>query len=154
SATTPRDARPCHDDRGGRDRPGHNKKAARAKAAPLRLCAGDAPYLSWSATLSMPALAQTSSLSPPGAPDTPIAPMVSSPTLIGSAPWAGTMLVSRSAPAVGLSLIAVANSPDGRRWAFDVKAFFIEFSRVWGPVPSPRMATITSPLRPTTLADT
>src|SRR5262249_30881865 len=80
----------------------------------------NAAYFSWSATLSMAALAQASSLSPPGAPDTPIAPMVSSPTLIGSAPWAGTMLVRRSAPGVRLSLSDAANSPDGRRWAFAV----------------------------------
>ena len=43
-------------------------------------------HLSWSATLSIPALMQASSFSPPGAPDAPAAPMVSSPTLIGSAP--------------------------------------------------------------------
>src|SRR6516162_4244204 len=30
----------------------------------------------------------------------------------------------------------------------------MEFSSVWGPVSSPRIATITSPLRPTTLAET
>src|SRR5262249_3204244 len=76
-----------------------------------------AAYFNWSATLSMPALAQASSLSPPGAPETPMAPMVSSPTLIGSAPCAGVMLVRLRAPAVGLSLTDVANSPDERRCA-------------------------------------
>ena len=50
-------------------------------------------YFNWSATLSMPALAQTSSFSPPGAPETPTAPITSSPTLIGRAPWAATTLV-------------------------------------------------------------
>ena len=45
-------------------------------------------HLSWSATLSMAALTQTSSFSPPGAPETPAAPMTSSPTMIGSAPRA------------------------------------------------------------------
>ena len=63
----------------------------------------------------MPALAQASSLSPPGAPETPTAPMVSLPTLIGSAPCAGTMLFRYRAPAVGLPLTVSANSPDGRR---------------------------------------
>src|SRR5215471_6260646 len=64
------------------------------------------------ATLSMPALAQASSLSPPGAPDTPTAPIVSLPTLIGSAPRAGVMFVRKSAPAFGLPLTPSANSPD------------------------------------------
>src|SRR5580692_7391292 len=71
-------------------------------------------YFSASATLSMPALAQASSLSPPGAPETPTAPIVSLPTLIGSAPCAGTMLSRYRAPAVGLVLMVAANSPDGR----------------------------------------
>src|SRR6202163_3740168 len=71
-------------------------------------------YFKSEATLSMPALAQASSLSPPGAPETPTAPMVSSPTLIGSAPCAGTMLFRYRAPAVGFFLTASANSPDGR----------------------------------------
>jgi hypothetical protein len=48
------------------------------------------------ATLSMPALLQASSLSPPGAPETPMAPITSSPTLIGSAPWAVLIFVSES----------------------------------------------------------
>src|SRR5216684_2905718 len=52
-------------------------------------------YLSWSATLSRPALTQASSLSPPGAPDTPAAPITSSPILTGSAPCAATMLVGQ-----------------------------------------------------------
>jgi hypothetical protein len=51
-------------------------------------------YLSWSATLSMPAFEQASSFSPPGAPETPTATMTSSPALIGSAPWAAMMPVS------------------------------------------------------------
>src|SRR6266700_2112647 len=72
-------------------------------------------YFRSAATLSMPALAQASSLSPPGAPETPTAPIVSSPTLIGSAPCAATMLLRRSAPAVKLPLTPSANSPDGRR---------------------------------------
>jgi hypothetical protein len=37
-------------------------------------------YLSWSAILAMPALAQASSLSPPGAPLTAMAPIVSPST--------------------------------------------------------------------------
>src|SRR3984893_364098 len=71
-------------------------------------------YFNSEAALSMPALAQASSLSPPGAPETPTAPMVSLPTLIGSAPCAGTMLFRYRAPAVGFFLTASANSPDGR----------------------------------------
>ena len=71
-------------------------------------------YFRSAATLSMPALAQASSFSPPGAPDTPTAPMVSLPILIGSAPCAGVMLVRNSAPAFGLPLTPSANSPDDR----------------------------------------
>jgi hypothetical protein len=41
--------------------------------------------------LAMPASAQASSLSPPGAPLTPIAPMISSPALIGTPPAAPTV---------------------------------------------------------------
>src|ERR1700686_330742 len=85
-------------------------------------------YFNSEATLSMPALAQASSLSPPGAPETPTAPMVSLPTLIGSAPCAGTMLDRYRAPAVGLFLMVAANSPDGRLMVRAVWAFFMEFS--------------------------
>src|SRR5215472_4128584 len=72
----------------------------------------NADYFRSAATLSMPALAQASSFSPPGAPDTPTAPIVSLPILIGSAPCAGVMLVRKSAPAFGLPLTPSANSPD------------------------------------------
>src|ERR1700748_2279753 len=40
-------------------------------------------YFSAASTLARPALAQTSSFSPPGAPETPTPPMVSLPALIG-----------------------------------------------------------------------
>jgi hypothetical protein len=66
-----------------------NSRARHRDAAPQISGPSPRAYFSWSATLSMPALAQTSSLSPPGEPETPIAPMTSSPTLIGSAPCAG-----------------------------------------------------------------
>src|SRR5207247_9175525 len=75
-------------------------------------CAG---YLSWSLTLSMPACAQTSSLSPPGAPETPTPPIVSSPIMIGSAPRAATTLASISAPATGFWPTFSANLPEGVR---------------------------------------
>ena len=63
----------------------------------------------------MPALAHTSSLSPPGAPETPTAPSVSSPALIGSAPRAGIMLPRRNAPALGVLETFSANWPEGSR---------------------------------------
>src|SRR5882672_6895668 len=72
-------------------------------------------YFNCAATLSMPALAQASSLSPPGAPEMPMAPMVSLPTMIGSAPCAATKLVRKKFPALGLPLTASANFPDGAR---------------------------------------
>src|SRR6478735_4244941 len=43
-------------------------------------------YLSAASTLARPALAQASSFSPPGAPDTPMPPIVSLPALIGTPP--------------------------------------------------------------------
>src|ERR1700704_117031 len=73
---------------------------------------GSFAYFRSAATLSMPAWAQTSSFSPPGAPEMPTAPITSSPALIGSAPCAATMLVRNSAPATGLPLTPAANSPD------------------------------------------
>lgn len=45
-------------------------------------------YFSASATLAMPALTQASSLSPPGAPEAPAAPITSLPALIGTPPAA------------------------------------------------------------------
>jgi len=44
------------------------------------------PHFNLSTTLAMPAIAQASSLSPPTAPLTPTAPIVSLPTLIGTPP--------------------------------------------------------------------
>src|SRR5215470_189392 len=43
-----------------------------------------------SATLAMPALAHASSFSPPGAPETPTAPITSLPALIGTPPPSAT----------------------------------------------------------------
>lgn len=48
-------------------------------------------YFSCSATRAMPALAQTSSFSPPGAPETPTAPIVTLPILIGTPPPTATV---------------------------------------------------------------
>src|SRR6266566_3330090 len=90
-------------------------------------------YFNSEATLSMPALAQASSLSPPGAPEMPMAPMVSLPTMIGSAPCAATKLVRKKFPALGLPLTASANFPEGARVVRAVYAFFIEFSKVAKP---------------------
>src|SRR6267143_1194659 len=72
-------------------------------------------YFSMPATLSMPALTQASSFSPPGAPEAPAAPMVSSPTLIGSAPWFAITLLRWIRPSCGLALSRSTISPDGMR---------------------------------------
>src|SRR3982074_3814870 len=77
-------------------------------------------YFSVSAALSMPALAQTSSFSPPGAPETPTAPITSSPALIGSAPCAATTLVRWISGSSGLSCSRLAKSPDELRNVRDV----------------------------------
>src|SRR5207302_607322 len=56
-------------------------------------------YLSWSATLSIPALPQASSCGPPlGAPLSPTAPSVSLPILIGTPPWSGITSVNARWP--------------------------------------------------------
>src|SRR5262249_52353060 len=59
-------------------------------------------YLTLLFTLSSAACAQTSSLSPPGAPDTEMAPMISLPTLIGSAP-------RRAVPIFGSALTSASS---------------------------------------------
>src|SRR5215467_312818 len=88
------------------------RRAVEKSLPVVRGCCEEADHLRSAATLSMPALAQASSFSPPGAPDTPTAPIVSLPILIGSAPCAGVMFVRKSAPAFGLPLTPAANSPD------------------------------------------
>ena len=73
--------------RGARRRAAQDCRGRGKVAGSSRSCAKRSPaadHLSWSATLSMPACAQTSSL--PGEPDTPTAPITSLPTLIGSPP--------------------------------------------------------------------
>src|SRR5262249_14334916 len=77
-------------------------------------------HFSWSATLSSPALTQASSLSPPGAPDTPAAPITSSPIVIGRAPCAAITLVRWMAPSCGLSFRRLTISPEGMRNVRDV----------------------------------
>src|SRR6516165_7807114 len=100
--------------------PAVQNKTAQHRVLRRHILRKGAAYFNSSATLSMPALAQASSLSPPGAPETPMAPMVSSPTLIGNAPRVGTMLVRCRAPAVKLSLMASPKSPDDLRCALAV----------------------------------
>src|SRR5262249_54531400 len=111
-------------------------------------------HFSWSATLSRPAFTQASSFSPPGAPETPAAPMTSSPAVIGSAPRAVVKPVRYCAPIAGFFFNRSSISPDGMRKVRAVNAFLKLFSMVCGPVPSPRICTITSPLRPTMVAET
>src|SRR5258708_9256446 len=76
----------------------------------------------------MPGLEPASSFSPPGAPDTPTAPMTSSLALIGKAPCAAMIPVRCTAPVVGLSFTRWTNSPDGMR---NVQTF-----RVWAEIRS------------------
>src|SRR6185295_1739102 len=111
-------------------------------------------HLSRSATFLMPASTQASSFSPPGAPEAPIAPMTSSPTLIGSAPRPVVKPVRYCAPICGFFFSRSSISPDGMRKVRDVNAFLKLFSRVCGPVLSPRNWINGSPLRPTTVTDT
>src|SRR5215472_14951930 len=63
----------------------------------------------------MPAFTQASSLSPPGAPETPAAPITSSPTMIGSAPRAVVKPVRYCAPICGFFFSRSSISPEGMR---------------------------------------
>lgn len=65
-------------------------------------------YFSCSATLAMAAFAHTSSLSPPGAPLTPIAPIVSFPTLIGTPPANITVPATMGGGAMAPNAFAVS----------------------------------------------
>src|SRR5581483_2948198 len=73
---------------------------------------GFGPYLSWSATLSMPACEHTSSF--PGEPDTPTAPTISLPALMGRPPpRASTRLYWREPTVSGRSTSRFTKSADG-----------------------------------------
>src|SRR5215510_10055465 len=80
---------------------------------------------------SMPIFAHAASLSPPGAPETPIAPTTSWPAMIGNAPSAEVILSRCSAPApVGDDVTRFPNSPEGVRNVKDVYALRRLFSIV------------------------
>src|SRR5262249_41566443 len=81
--------RPCHR-RAAEQRdelaPPHHSITSSARAS----SAQNSVQFRLAATLAMPALAQASSFSPPGAPETPTAPITSLPTLIGTPPPTAT----------------------------------------------------------------
>src|SRR5215831_4754820 len=86
---------------------------------------------------SMPTCAHAASLSPPGAPETPISTTISSPALIGSAPSAEVTLSRCSAPApVDEDVTRLPNSPEGVRNVREVYTLRRLFSRVCGFAPS------------------
>ena len=62
-------------------------------------------YFSLSATFDKAAFAQTASLSPPGAPETAMAPITWSPTLIGTPPIAPPFTTSRREKVAQISQI-------------------------------------------------
>src|SRR5580704_309870 len=107
-----------------------------------------AAYFSLSAALAIPALAQAASLSPPGAPLTATAPMVTSPTLIGTPPWAlivpGMVAGGAAVPAGG----GVAG-PDGLLYSIVAVAFILATSVVAAVAPSSRIIAFGA-LRPST----
>src|SRR5712691_131794 len=72
-----------------------------------------APHFNLSAAFAIPAFAHSASLSPPGAPLTATAPIVTSPTLIGTPPWA---LIVPGIVAGGAAVLAGGGvaGPDGR----------------------------------------
>src|SRR6478672_11102353 len=106
------------------------------------------PYFNLSAAFAIPALAQAASLSPPGAPLTATAPMVVSPTLIGTPPWAlmvpGMVAGGAAVPAGG----GVAG-PEGRLYNIVAVAFILATSVVDAVAPSSRIMALGA-LRPST----
>src|SRR6266581_7706900 len=93
-------------------------------------------YLSSAAILAMPAFAQASSLSPPGAPLTPIAPITWPPALIGTPPAAP--VVPSMLGAGGFSAQALPVSAEVLLKVSAEYAFFRLKSIVCGPLPSSR----------------
>src|SRR5712691_3952412 len=85
----------------------------------------------------MPALAQAASLSPPGAPLTATAPMVTSPNLIGTPPWALMVpaMVAGGAACPGGGGCA---GPEGRLYSIVAVAFILATSVVEPVAPSSR----------------
>ena len=71
---------------------GRQRLAGETRGAHARQCPPSTSHCRLPATLAMPALAQTSSFSPPGAPETPTPPITSLPTLIGTPPPTATTL--------------------------------------------------------------
>src|SRR5438128_2518064 len=96
----------------------------------------------------MPAFAHAASLSPPGAPLTATAPIVASPTLIGTPPCAlivpGMVAGGAAVPAGG----GVAG-PDGRLYSIVAVAFIFATSVVEAVAPSSRTIAFGA-LRPST----
>src|SRR5277367_274599 len=109
--------------------------------------------LSWSATLSNPACTHGSST--PGEPDAPTPPTTSSPTLIGRPPGMAMMFGSVTCCRTTglLSAKRLAYSAVGMRKFAAVYALRRAFSIVYGCALSPRIATMVSPSRSTTTAD-
>ena len=86
-------------------------------------------YLSLSATLANAAVAQATSLSPPGAPLTATAPISWSPTLIGIPPMA-LMVPGRSGGGTGAPAGRFGGGPEGRPNAMTLLAFICATSIV------------------------
>src|ERR1700733_13620224 len=99
--------------------------------------AGFASYLNLSATFARAAFAHAASLSPPGAPLTATAPIVASPTLIGTAPCALIVpgMVAGGAVVPGAGGCA---GPDGLFWSMVEVAFILATSVVAAVAPSSR----------------
>src|SRR5260370_9530147 len=106
------------------------------------------PWCSLPGTLVIPACAQAASLSPPGAPLTATAPMVTSPTLIGTPPCAlivpGIVAGGAAVPAGG-----GVTGPDGRLYSIVAVAFILATSVVDAVAPSSRITPFGA-LRPAT----
>src|SRR3989454_9949577 len=95
------------------------------------------PYFNLSEALAMPAFAHAASLSPPGAPLTATAPIVASPTLIGTPPWA-LIVPGIFGGGTGAPAGRFAGGPGGRLESITDVAFMRGTSGVDGVAPSSR----------------
>src|SRR5882762_9669666 len=99
-------------------------------------------YLNLSAAFAIPALAHAASLSPPGAPLTATAPIVMSPIMIGTAPWAFSPFPKKNAPgrAGGGAGVPAGTGigPEGLLYMIVAVAFILATSVVDAFAPSSR----------------
>src|SRR5258706_8165830 len=95
-------------------------------------------YFTRSWILAMPARVQTSSLSPPGAPETAKTPTTSLPAVIGAAPW-------RAVSIMGLAAISALKAGSAAALAATSPLVILYFSTAWILLMAIRWVTAAAP---------